>query len=113
MILTFNGIEYELRGMTFGESLDIMGKSFRVSGADKDDVQASIDMNYLYTNQILKVLKRWTYRGYNVETNELIKEGDILPITIENIKSLPNAHGEAVYKTVKELLAPGRQEEKK
>lgn len=99
----FDGIEYEmLNRLTWGEELEVaeevINDAVRIEDlvAGKENVKnvlnKKIDVSKMTIKSVARSVKRWTFRGYN-EDDSLRMDGDILPLTEENIKQIPGKHG--------------------
>jgi hypothetical protein len=98
------GIEYTLLSPTFGEDLSSMDDNFSMDvSPDGKNVSPKVNSAGVNLGMVVRCLKSWTFRGYDKNKEELIKEGEVLPITEENVSKLPAKHGNFLLARSREL----------
>ena len=110
MKFEIEGVLYTIMPYSWGEELEIAEGGIAVDFVDEKP-SINVASGTVAIQAVLKSLKEWTFRGMD-EDGKLLAEGNILPITNENVKKLPASHGRLIYAKVKELNGVGMIEAK-
>lgn len=103
--LEIEGIVYEFKTPTFGEDLDTVDNAMTMNGADPRS-PVNISNRKMNLLSIASVLKSWTFRGYDKDTDTLMKEPvPVVPISEEMIASLPARHGSRLLVEAKRITS--------
>lgn len=117
MKVTLDGVDYVLKPLTWGTDLEITNSAVKLdmsairgsmgkSEIDKVMQNAlQIDSVVVRIKQVLNSLESWTFRGRDAD-GSLLVEGDVLPITEDNVRLLLPSHGNRLVAVIEEMNAP-------
>lgn len=112
-----DSVEYLLGQFSWGIATEIQEKSFTVDADFQEGKKKNIvpkvrtNMAVYMILVVVNSLRDWNFRGVDSEGN-IKREGDILPINEENVRSLPNKHGSTLYTIATKLNSLEEEDEK-
>ena len=111
LFTVLDGIRYELRYLNYFDYLKIKEKEVDlkiVNGAIKPEIKsAGTTLSF-----VAAAIDKWEFKGVD-ERGRLKTEGNILPITNDNVKLLPPRHGQILHQAIRRLNDVVGEEEKK
>ena len=96
------GIDYVLRTPSFGEDLRSLEEAASIE-FDGTNPSMKLHAGAAAISSLKRALESWTFRGVDEKTEVLIKGGEILPITLDNIQKLPSSHGHTLSRLSKKM----------
>ena len=106
-----DGVEYVLARFNWGVSTEIHDAAMVVEAVGSVVPTVTMKLSIYMRQVVLRSLKTWTFLGVDEEGNPL-KDGEVLAITEENVKTLPSNHGNKLWEVASDLNGLSKDEEK-